>query len=127
MSPLTAIFVGEGNLCTELALRLTGTGTQLVLAGTFASDGEAAVWSRAGGRADVVVRVTALATWLPQAKLTQRERDVLTLLGLAYAEIGQTWASGWAPFRATLRKLYAKLAVNNKAEAAMVAAGAGLL
>jgi DNA-binding NarL/FixJ family response regulator len=59
-----------------------------------------------------------------RAALTRRETEVLTFLakGIAYAEIGALLGIGLGTVQSHIKRLYTKLEINNKAEAALVAA-----
>lgn len=124
---------------SEIVARLFSPGGPFVNAGTFCRTEEAAAWARAGGRADVVIRSvndlsTAPATPAPppppsSGGLTRRERDVLILLakGLQYADIGRALGIRLGTVQCHIKRLYSKLDVNSKAEAALVAASLGLV
>lgn len=61
--------------------------------------------------------------------LTERERDVLVLLakGLTYEDIGSVLGVRLGTVQCHVKRIYGKLEVNNKAEAALVAARLGLV
>jgi len=130
MQPITAIIVGQNDsVRSQLAARLFTPGGPFLNGGMFASDDAANAWTRAGGRADVVVRAISPTEPAPVSSLTGRERDVLTLLakGLAYADIGRTLGIRLGTVQCHIKRLYSKLDVNTKAEAALFAASLGLV
>ena len=63
------------------------------------------------------------------AAVTPREREVLVLLakGLAYEEIGRLLGLRLGTVQCHIKRLYGKLEINTKAEAALVAAHLGLV
>jgi DNA-binding NarL/FixJ family response regulator len=63
------------------------------------------------------------------AELSRRERDVLTLLakGVGYADIAAMLGLRLGTVQTHVKRLYAKLEVNSKAEAALVAAELNLV
>jgi DNA-binding CsgD family transcriptional regulator len=62
-------------------------------------------------------------------RLTPRETDVLVLLakGFPYMEISRLLGVGLGTVQGHIKRLYAKLDVNNKAEAAVEATRRGLV
>jgi DNA-binding NarL/FixJ family response regulator len=61
--------------------------------------------------------------------LTRRERDVLTLLakGLSYEEVGRALGIRLGTVQSHIKRMYTRLDINTKAEAALVAAQLGLV
>ena len=78
---------------------------------------------------------TILRTFRPHGRhvgpvsLTPRERDVLTLLakGLSYEEVGNALGIRLGTVQSHIKRIYGRLEINTKAEAALAAAQLGLV